>query len=405
MAKNQRNQEREFYLEPVEAMDPGPFDQYALDMRYAIRRIQGHAAQDRNDTSAETRARIRTAIEGLQGAVKNAYLEEVEEAQLLHRDKQISFRNMLRAEESAYDHRVDSYHRRLESYQKKKEKYREQVIKLNELIRKYFSDTVMKKTHELIPEGKFQEALEEVTKCIYNGTPEEGTYLRNVLEHVKFNMGMSFEAFNIIVEDIFTMAHLCGSTYTEYDKLSIIHRMIQGGNCRAMHTTINLTKYNKLNYEKTIEKLLKTYQDVELTRTSAYVARPESARSAITSDKAKCTVCGKYHKGPHIDNYNPKTHRNDKKGKEEAKNTSSEKADEAKAATTTIMMSPEEKALFEEFKRRPQKPQAHQAQHTYMDDEYAGVAKEVTLTASTETGAQSKVCSDAGASSTMTPDI
>jgi hypothetical protein len=84
---------------------------------------------------------------------------------------------------------------------------------------------------------------------------------------------------------------------------------------------------------------------------------------AEPSRKPKCSVCGKNHHSPHVDNYNSAI-----KQKGANANEASAPAATESLNTTTLQVS-QEKALFEEFKKRAyQAKEARAYRAEYLDD-------------------------------------
>jgi hypothetical protein len=80
--------------------------------------------------------------------------------------------------------------------------------------------------------------------------------------------------------------------------------MIERGDCNYLKRVIEQSEYDELKYDKTVKKLIRACK-MKLLRTNPPDATVEQANysQAEPSQKLKCSVCKKYHHGPHDYNY------------------------------------------------------------------------------------------------------
>jgi hypothetical protein len=99
---------------------------------------------------------------------------------------------------------------------------------------------------------------------------------------------------------MFDLAEICGTEYTDESKLSSVAFMIESGDCNYLKRVIEQSEYDELNYDKTVKNLNRAYK-MKLLRIKPPDATVEQANysQAEPSQKLKCSVCKKYHHGPH----------------------------------------------------------------------------------------------------------
>jgi hypothetical protein len=192
--------------------DPGQFDLDKFKRIYVITKIEGAGDIDEDDDSEDTMIAVNQRIEGLRGGGKAAYKTDLINARAAHEAKLETFHRDSRDAETSYDRKVDTYYRRKESYERNKEKFNEKVSQFTQLMKKYFSDNVMKISRPEIEKNDFEKALENIIDEIFKGTAKEGTYLKTILEHSSFIVGMNLELMIRIIFEIFHLADLCHSS-------------------------------------------------------------------------------------------------------------------------------------------------------------------------------------------------
>lgn len=334
---------------------PGEFDENEFILMYAAELPQFKENDYVLGDAIEAIATLRTGAKAKYSkALKNAK-EEHQKLIMDYKSREVSI-------EESYEKKVETYNRKMDRYVKSKKRFEEKVEKFNSTIKLYFSDHVMDLLREDIKEREYAEAIKKLRVIVFTGDRQEGGYLKSILEQAEYNNGMNLEVFLRVISQVFEMAEICGTAYTNESKLSAILFMIERGDCTYLKRILEQTEFARLGLKETVGHLIHAYKKNCLKlksqgkiMESAHYSQGDQANKT----KPLCEICGKYHAGKHIENYVPanKLKESTVKG---AKQGAQVVPKAAQAATVTITA--EELAEFEKFKKYFSEENAEQAQ-------------------------------------------
>jgi hypothetical protein len=150
------------------------------------------------------------------------------------------------------------------------------VVKFNNTIKLYFSDHIMDEVRKTVDETKYAGVIDQLKSMVFTGDRQEGGYNKSIIDQATFRHGMTLEAFLQVIDQMFDMAEICGTEYTDESKLSSVAVMIERGDCNYLKRVIEQSEYDELKYDKTVKKLIRACK-MKLLRTNPPDATMEEA--------------------------------------------------------------------------------------------------------------------------------
>jgi hypothetical protein len=351
----------EVFKAGLTGIPPTPFNEGEFAMIYVSGWKQFEEVEYDSQAALVAIGRTNTASQTkYQNALKNAVLKH-QELVMNYQARELSI-------EESYENKMEHYLRQKDRYIKAKKDFEDKVAKFSIAIKLYFSDHIMNEVRKTVEKTKYTGLVNQLKSMVFTGDRREGGYCKSILDHATYLNGMNLEAFIQAINQLFDMVEICGTEQTDESKLSAIAFTIERGDCNYPKRVLEQTEYDELNYDKTIEKLINAYKMKMLKSKPLDMAVEQANYSqAESSRKPKCSVCGKNHHGPHVDNYNSAT----KQKGASANEASTPAATEPLDKVTLLSLTGDEKAMFEEFKKRSYQEkakQAHAYRAEYLDD-------------------------------------
>jgi hypothetical protein len=200
------------------------------------------------------------SIEKTNTASQTKYQNALKNAVLKHQELLMNYQARELAIEESYEKKMEHYLRQKDRYIKAKKDFEDKITKFNNAIKLYCSDHIMNEVRKAVEKMKYAGLINLLESMVFTGDRREGGYCKSILDQATYFNGMNLEAFIQVINQLFEMAEICGTEQTNESKLSAIAFTIERGDCNYLKRVIEQTEYDELNYDKTIEKLIKAYK-------------------------------------------------------------------------------------------------------------------------------------------------
>jgi hypothetical protein len=172
-----------------------------------------------------------SAIGRTNTATQMKYQNDLKNA-VKHQDLVMNYQARELTIEESYEKKMEHYLRQKDRYIKAKKDFEDKVVKFNNTIKLYFSDHIMNEVSKTVDETKYAGVIDQLKSMVFTGDRQEGGYCKSIIDQATFRYGMNLEAFLQVIDQIFDMAEICGTEYTDESKLSSAAFMIERGDCK-----------------------------------------------------------------------------------------------------------------------------------------------------------------------------